>query len=136
MHPLRFPTGSPFSAGSDDDALADEYRRAWVFCLPSSYEGFGIPYAEAMAAGLPVVATPNHGARYVTDAGRSGILSGIDDIDAPIVRLLRDRDERERWRSRSLERAAVFDLERVVDQYEHLYRARRRRGALLPLRPE
>ena len=30
------------------------YRQAWVFCLPSSYEGFGIPYAEAMAAGLPV----------------------------------------------------------------------------------
>ena len=41
-----------------DEELARLYARAWVFCLPSSYEGFGIPYAEAMSAGLPVVATP------------------------------------------------------------------------------
>ncbi len=124
--PAALPDGVVVLGRLDDKALADEYRRAWVFCLPSSYEGFGIPYAEAMAAGLPVVATPNHGARYVTDAGRFGILSTIDDIDAPIVRLLRDPDERERWRTRSLERAAVFDLERVADQYERVYRARRR----------
>ena len=45
----------------DDEELAREYRAAWVFCLPSSYEGFGIPYAEAMASGTPVVATPNPG---------------------------------------------------------------------------
>jgi len=52
-----------------DDALAERYRQAWVFCLPSSYEGLGIPYIEAMASGLPVVATSNPGARYVTSAG-------------------------------------------------------------------
>lgn len=124
--PAALPDGVTVLGRLDDEALAAEYRRAWVFCLPSSYEGFGIPYAEAMAAGLPVVATPNHGAQYVTDAGRFGILSTIDDIDAPIVRLLRDPDERERWRTRSLERAAVFDLERVADQYERVYCARRR----------
>lgn len=123
--PESLPDGVTALGRLDDDALAEEYRRAWVFCLPSSYEGFGIPYAEAMAAGLPVVATPNPGARYVTDAGRSGILSELDTIDAPIVRLLGDHDERDRWRARSLERAAVFDLDRVVDQYERLYRAPR-----------
>ena len=57
---------------ADDDELVEEYGRAWVFCLPSTYEGFGIPYAEAMAAGLPVLATPNIGARFVTDEGRAG----------------------------------------------------------------
>ena len=39
--------------------LAELYRKAWVFCLPSSYEGFGVPYIEAMASGTAVVATPN-----------------------------------------------------------------------------
>jgi len=126
--PAQLPDGVIALGRLDDDALADEYRRAWVFCLPSSYEGFGIPYAEAMAAGLPVVATPNVGAEYVTDNGRFGILSGLDDIAAPIVRLLRGRDERERWRALSLERAGVFDLERVVDQYERVYRASERGG--------
>lgn len=123
--PAALPDGVAVLGRLDDDALAEEYRRAWVFCLPSSYEGFGIPYAEAMTAGLPVVATPNHGAQYVTHAGRFGILSAMDDIDTPIVRLLQDRDEREQWRSRSLERAALFDLERVADQYERVYRERR-----------
>ena len=56
---------------SDADLIA-AYQRAWVFCLPSDYEGFGIPYAEAMSCGLPVVATRNLGARYVTDEGRAG----------------------------------------------------------------
>jgi glycosyltransferase involved in cell wall biosynthesis len=48
-----------------DDELAERYRSAWVFCLPSSYEGFGIPYIEAMASGLRIVATPNRGAKEV-----------------------------------------------------------------------
>ena len=41
------------------EALADAYRRAWVFCLPSDYEGFGIPYAEALASGTPVALLTN-----------------------------------------------------------------------------
>jgi glycosyltransferase involved in cell wall biosynthesis len=45
----------------DDDQLADLYRAAAVVCVPSLYEGFGLPILEAMACGAPVVAS-NRGA--------------------------------------------------------------------------
>ncbi len=109
-----------------DAELVEEYRRAWVFCLPSTYEGFGVPYAEAMASGAPVVATPNVGARYVTDEGRAGVLAADDDLGPALVRLLTDPAERERLAARGRRRAREFDLASVVDRYEELYRRPRR----------
>ncbi len=69
-------TDAPASAGVsvlgriDDAELADRYRRAWVFCLPSTYEGFGVPYIEALLSGTAVVATSNQGSREVLEEGR------------------------------------------------------------------
>ena len=106
------------------DELVDLYRRAWVFCLPSSYEGFGIPYAEALACGTPVVATPNGGARHVLAGGTAGVVCRAEDLGAELVRLLGDDVERERLAAAGLARSGVFDLDAVVDAYEALYRRR------------
>ncbi len=106
----------------DDSALAEEYRRAWVFCLPSSYEGFGVPYAEAMASATAVVATPNVGARYVTNDGRDGALTDLSDLGPTLRRLLSDSAERQRLADRGFRRSADFSITSVVDRYEELYR--------------
>ena len=105
-----------------DEELADLYARAWVFCLPSSYEGFGIPYAEAMASRLPVVATPNPGSRFVTDEGRAGILVDDDRLGPELLALLRDDERRGDLATRGWERSRDFTLDRVVTAYENLYR--------------
>ncbi|MGV9269365.1 glycosyltransferase family 4 protein [Kitasatospora sp. NPDC003701] len=46
-----------FRHGLTDDELVDLYRSAEVACVPSLYEGFSLPAAEAMATGTPLVAT-------------------------------------------------------------------------------
>jgi glycosyltransferase involved in cell wall biosynthesis len=46
-----------FKARIPAEELAEEYRAAAVAVVPSVYEGFGLPAAEAMACGTPVVAT-------------------------------------------------------------------------------
>jgi glycosyltransferase involved in cell wall biosynthesis len=104
-----------------DEELVERYHRAWVFSLPSSFEGFGIPYAEALAAGLPVVATPNQGARYVLDDGRAGVLTEEGSLGSELLRLLLDDGERDRLTQVGLERAKLFDLATVTDRYEDAY---------------
>jgi phosphatidylinositol alpha-mannosyltransferase len=97
--------------------LAELYRRAWLFCLPSSYEGFGVPYIEAMACGTPVVATPNLGALEVTDNGKYGHICSLESLGEVIVDLLQSEDDRNFLVARGLERVANVSWDRLVLQY-------------------
>lgn len=103
------------------ERLRELYQQAWVFCLPSSWEGFGVPYIEAMASGTPVVATPNAGAVEVLDHGRYGVLTPPQCLGQTLSALLLDENKRHRLRDLGLQRAKDFDLERVVDSYEQEY---------------
>jgi glycosyltransferase involved in cell wall biosynthesis len=56
------------------EELAREYNRAQVLVSPSVYEGFGLPAAEAMASGTPVIATTAGAFTETIVDGESGIL--------------------------------------------------------------
>jgi phosphatidyl-myo-inositol alpha-mannosyltransferase len=103
-------------------ALAQLYRQAWVFCLPSRYEGFGVPYLEAMACGTPAVATANGGAEEVLDGGHSGLIVQDNDLGDALVRLLTSEETRSTLATLSMERAKEYDIARVARSYEALYR--------------
>ena len=105
-----------------DDELSDLYGRAWVFCLPSSYEGFGIPYVEAMAAGCPVIATPNPGAVEVTRNGRDGVLTDEKNLGATLIQMLVSATDRARFAEAGSRRAHDFGIHMVAETYEDLYR--------------
>ena len=119
--PAPYRPGVTVFGRVSDDELADLYGRAWVFCLPSTYEGFGIPYVEAMASGCPVVATPNPGAVEVTMDGRYGILARDSELGAALVSLLKAPGERDRMAQAGREHARRYDLAQVAADYETLY---------------
>lgn len=106
----------------DDATLSSLYGRAWVFCLPSSYEGFGLPYLEAMAHGTPVVATPNLGSRYVLRDGADGMMVGDEDLPTALIALLEDPEWRARLADAGRRRSASFSWDAVAKQHEDAYR--------------
>lgn len=110
-----------------DEELAERYRSAWVFCLPSKYEGFGVPYLEAMASGTTVVATGNPGANEVLDDGNLGVICGDEELGATLVRLLGSSAEREELERRALDAAQRYDWAVIAERYEAVYRDALRR---------
>jgi len=112
--------GVMYFPGLSDETLSALYRRATVFASPSLYEGFGLPYLEAMASGTPVVAVANPGSREVTDDGRYGRLIQNDaDFVPAVMELLGDAAARAHWIEQGLERSRQLSVERTVDQYEN-----------------
>ena len=82
-----------------DKTLDVLYRRVGVFAMPSRQEGFGLVYLEAMAAGLPCLASTLDAASEVVAHGETGLLVDPSDqtaIVAALVRLLSDHEFRER----------------------------------------
>ena len=91
-------------------------------CLPSIAEEFALPYIEAMASGLPVVAPPNPGAVEVARRGADGIIASDGEPAGQLVRILEDRGLRERLSEAGLKRCRDFSWETVCARYEALYR--------------
>lgn len=70
-------------------ALADIYRNAQCFVMSSDEEGFGIVVIEAMASGIPMIATRCGGPEDVVADGVNGYLVDRDDADAMADRMIR-----------------------------------------------
>jgi phosphatidyl-myo-inositol alpha-mannosyltransferase len=109
--------GVTYHVGLSDAALAALYCRAWLCVSPSTYEGFGLPYAEALACGTPVVATPNPGSHEVLATG-GGVLATDAAFAATVVALLSDDLRRRALEEEARARAGDHDLETTIDAYE------------------
>jgi glycosyltransferase involved in cell wall biosynthesis len=103
------------------ERLIELYQSSWIFCLPSTYEGFGVPYIEAMAAGTAVVATANLGACEILLDGIYGEVSTDGDLGKTLRNLLSDHDRRSNFARAGVARAASFRWDIVAAKYEEVY---------------
>ena len=77
---------------ADRRAVRDAMRKADVLVLASDAETFGVVVAEAMACGIPVIATRAGGPEFIIEPG-TGILVPTGDVAALAAALIRLRDE-------------------------------------------
>ena len=106
------------------DSVASLLQAADLFILPSQTESFGLAALEAMACGVPVVATRVGGIPEVVTDGVSGILEPVGSVEAMgrrAVELLRDRARWQAMREAAIQRAREYSVDRGIPQYEALY---------------
>jgi glycosyltransferase involved in cell wall biosynthesis len=95
-----------------------------VFVLASLYEGLGVAIMEALALGLPVVATAVGGVPEVVEHGREGLLvppGRPRELAAALLSLLTDDERRQRMAEAAAQRGALLSIDTAVRRTEAMY---------------
>lgn len=121
-----------FTGRLADRDICNAYAGADVFVFPSVTETQGLVLAEAMAAGLPVIAVDAPGSRDTIVDGVHGFLCKPqeDSFVQAMERVLQDKDLRRRMAAAARQRAEAFSVRRMArllaDLYQELMMTRRR----------
>jgi len=95
------------------------YRSADLFTCASIYEGFGMPFMEAQASGLPCVGFNTASIPEVVADNETGILVKAKDTKAfseAVVELISNNKKREQFSKKALEYARNYDWAEIVDK--------------------
>lgn len=119
-HPKLQPAGSvPF------ERMPELYKEMDILLMPTVREGFGLAVAEAMACGLPVVASDCSAIPELIDHGKGGFLCPVGDVNAfaKKINLLADspklRQEMGEYNRSKVEK--MFTLDQMVREYQELF---------------
>jgi D-inositol-3-phosphate glycosyltransferase len=113
-----------FTKAQPQETLAQYYAAADVFVMPSHYESFGMVVLEAMACGLPVVASRVGGLASTVVHERTGLLVPVGDWYAfaqAIMRVLAMPTLRDTFGHAGVQRAQTYAWPRVVERNVQLY---------------
>ncbi len=97
-------------------------QAATIFVFPSLYEGFGLPVAEAMACGVPVMVSKRSSLPEVV--GEAGLLFDPEDpaeLAAALRLWLASPELLSRARARGLERARLFTWKRSAEEHAQVF---------------
>jgi len=113
-----------FTGRIANEEFADYYAKSTIAVVPSLYEGFGIPAAEAMACGVPLISTS--GGALPEVVGDAGIVVPPADADAlakAILHLMDSPEERKKYTQAGLARVnSVFSWKKAAQEVVAVYR--------------
>ncbi len=116
------PFGLRYLGRVERQQLVRIFQGALAFIYPSLYEGFGLPPAEAMACGIPVITSNVSSLPEVV--GDAGIQVAPDDVEGMalgLARILGERGLAEDLRERGLERVQRFSWLTAAQQLEKVF---------------
>jgi len=122
-YPGDLPPNADVTGYVDEETLIDFYNRASALYLPTLYEGFGLPFVEAMACGTAVVTTRRGSPLEVCDDAAAYVDDPMDAAEHAelLRRLLEDDEFRTGLERRGLARARQFSWEKTARNYLRVY---------------
>lgn len=113
-----------FAGKVPHERIQDYMNQAEVFVLPSLSEGFPVTILEAMACGLPIVATNVRGIPNIVEEGVNGYLVNVkspDEMAERILFLLQNDEMRERMSANNREKVELFAWDKIAIRVEDEY---------------
>jgi len=101
------------------------YQEANIFVLPSLNEGMSNAMLEAMACGLPLIATDTGGTKELLTDRQNGLIVKMEnsaDLAEKIEKLISDESLREKMGQESRQRAEKLNWTNIAEQYYNLYK--------------
>lgn len=105
--------------------VISEYMKSQFLVLSSDYEGFGLVIVEAMACGIPVVATNcPHGPSEIIKDGETGLLARLDvkDLAERMEWMITHQEERRIMGAKAHEAAAFYRKDIIMKEWESAYK--------------
>jgi len=98
--------------------------KANIFVLSSLHEGLPFVLIEALACGIPIIATDcETGPKEILENGRYGILTNVadsNDLADKMILLAKNQEAREMFSKKSIERVKIFEKRKFIDNWSNL----------------
>jgi N,N'-diacetylbacillosaminyl-diphospho-undecaprenol alpha-1,3-N-acetylgalactosaminyltransferase len=107
------------------EKIAEMYQAADIYVLPSYREGLPLTLFEAMASGLPIIASPVNGIPYEIKQPENGFFVSYGDIERlkeKIAKLIKNKDLRKKISKNNKKKAGDYGWDKIYEKYMKEYK--------------